>query len=156
MLVNNGNRMETDDRFEEPVYPISVAAKLLSISVHTLRMYERESLIIPFKKESKHRLYSKSDLERLGCIRRAINEHKISIAGIRTIYSLIPCWKIVNCSEGDRNNCSAYASHSKPCWSFNHKNNFCESRECRECTIYKDFNECKEIKESIKDLVSLT
>ncbi len=30
----------------EPIYPIGVASKLLGISVHTLRMYEKEGLII--------------------------------------------------------------------------------------------------------------
>ncbi len=35
---------------EEPIFPISTAAKLLNISLHTLRMYERERLIISFKK----------------------------------------------------------------------------------------------------------
>jgi MerR family transcriptional regulator/heat shock protein HspR len=36
----------------EPIFPISTAAKLLNISVHTLRMYEREGLFIPYKKDS--------------------------------------------------------------------------------------------------------
>jgi len=151
-----GDKMEIDERFEEPVYPISVAAKLLGISVHTLRMYERESLIVPFKKESNHRLYSQSDIERLNCVRRAINEYKISIAGIKTIYSLIPCWKLAGCSEKDRNSCKAFISHSNPCWSFNHKNNFCEGKECRDCTVYKDFNECGKIKDSIKNFIGTT
>lgn len=148
--------METDARFEEPIYPISIAAKLLNISVHTLRMYERESLIIPFKKVTNHRLYSKSDLERVRCIRSAINVHKISIAGIKTVYSLIPCWKIINCSSEDRNKCNAFSSHSKPCWSFNHKNNSCENRECRRCSVYRDFTECKEIKESLINFMDPT
>ncbi|HSP86564.1 MAG TPA: MerR family transcriptional regulator [Ignavibacteriaceae bacterium] len=148
--------MEIDDRFEEPVYPISVAARLLNISVHTLRMYEREDLIIPFKKETSHRLYSKADLERVTCIRRAINELKISIAGIKTISSLIPCWKILNCSEEDRKNCKAFDSHTNPCWSYKHKNNSCEEHECRLCTVYKDFSECKTIKESIKNFINPT
>jgi MerR family transcriptional regulator, heat shock protein HspR len=149
-------KMESSNRFEEPVYPISAAAKLLNISVHTLRMYEREGLIVPFKKETNHRLYSKADLERLSCIRRAINEHKISIAGIKTIYSLIPCWKILGCGEEERNSCEAFTSHTQPCWTFNHKNNKCADRVCRECTIYKDFNECKSIKESITNLICTT
>lgn len=87
-----------------PIYPISVAAQLLNISVHTLRMYEREGLIIPHKKKSNQRLYSKVDLERIQCIRKAINESKISINGIKTIYSLIPCWELVKCSEEDKKN----------------------------------------------------
>ena len=145
--------METDERFEEPVFPISVAAKLLNISVHTLRMYERQGLIIPYKKETNHRLYSNADIERLICIRRAINEYKISIAGIKTIYSLIPCWKIVNCSEEDRKNCKAFDSHTAPCWSYNHKNNMCENIECRGCKVYKNFSECRTIKESLKNFM---
>jgi MerR family transcriptional regulator, heat shock protein HspR len=109
----------------EPLFPISSAAKMLGISVHTLRMYERENLIIPYRKETGHRLYSFSDIERLKCIRESINERKISIEGIKSIYSLIPCWTIKNCSEEDRSNCSAFTNHSNPCWSFKHKNNTC-------------------------------
>ena len=71
--------------FEEPIYPIRTAAKLLNISVHTLRMYEKENLILPFKKSTNHRLYSKSDIERIECIRNAIKEDKISINGIKFI-----------------------------------------------------------------------
>src|SRR3989339_600291 len=89
---------------DEPIFPIRAAAQLLKISVHTLRMYEREGLIIPFKKESSHRLYSQTDLKRIECIRRAINEMKISINGIKTMYSLIPCWEIMGCSGENRIN----------------------------------------------------
>lgn len=135
-----------------PVFTISIAASLLGISIHTLRMYEREGLIISYKKDSGHRLYSQSDIERLECIRRAINESKISIAGIKTIYSLIPCWKIVNCSEDQRMNCPSFTSHSQPCWTFDHKRNVCSSRVCRECTVYKDFSDCTKIKNSINQI----
>lgn len=75
---------------DEPIYPIRTAAKLLNISVHTLRMYEKENLIIPFKKSTNHRLYSNSDIERIKCIRNAINEMTISIKGIKRIYSMTP------------------------------------------------------------------
>ena len=50
---------------EEPIYPIRIAAKLLNISVHTLRMYEKEDLILPYKKSSSHRLYSINDIDRI-------------------------------------------------------------------------------------------
>ncbi|MCX8056055.1 MAG: MerR family transcriptional regulator, partial [Ignavibacteria bacterium] len=82
---------------DKPKYKISEAAKILGISVHTLRMYEREGLILPFKKTTNQRLYSEKDIERLKCIRNSINEKKISIEGIKRIFSLIPCWAIVNC-----------------------------------------------------------
>lgn len=135
---------------DEPIFPISSAALLLKISVHTLRMYEREGLFIPYKKESNQRLYSKRDLERIECIRRAINEMKVSINGIKTMYSLIPCWDIVKCSETDRENCEAYKEHSKPCWTYKHKNNICEKLDCRECSVYQKFTKCDQIKDAIK------
>jgi len=55
----------------EPNYTISIAARF-GISVHTLRMYEKERFVIPFKKSSKHRLYSRADIEKIGCNRRGI------------------------------------------------------------------------------------
>lgn len=136
---------------EEPLFPISTAAKILNISVHTLRLYEREGLILPYRKETGHRLYSNADIERLRCIRESINNKKISIEGIKTIYSLIPCWSIKNCSEEERNSCQAFVSHSNPCWSFNHKDNLCSSG-CRECVVYKSFSDCKTIKDNIVKL----
>jgi len=137
---------------EEPVYSISTAARLLKISVHTLRMYEREGLIVPFKKESNQRLYSKSDIERIECIRSAINDRKISINGIKTMYSLIPCWNIVQCSKENRNKCKAFNEHSKPCWSYAHKGNECNDRNCRDCEVYTKYSQCSEIKELIKSI----
>ena len=145
--------MDNINNLELPLFPISVAARMLNISVHTLRMYEREGLIVPFKKESKHRLYSQADIQRLNCIRASINEKKISIQGIKTIYSLIPCWQILNCSTEDRKNCEALSSHSNPCWSFNHKNNICTKLDCRECSVYKNFTECNNLKEKLKQLI---
>ncbi|MCX8105688.1 MAG: MerR family transcriptional regulator [Ignavibacterium album] len=135
-----------------PIYPISVAAQLLNISVHTLRMYEREGLIIPHKKESNQRLYSQNDLERIECIRKAINESKISINGIKTIYSLIPCWEIVKCSNEDREKCSAYNQHDEPCWNSKHPNTICENKDCRDCEVYKNFIQCGKVKELIKSI----
>ena len=138
----------------EPVFPIRTAAKLLKISVHTLRMYEKEGLIIPFKKSTKQRLYSKSDLERIECIRNAIKKDKISIGGIKTIYSLIPCWQILGCNE-PHDNCKAYNEHSKPCWMLKHENNYCTDRNCGDCIVYKNFGNCGSIKERLKELTKV-
>ncbi len=134
-----------------PVFPMRTAAKLLGVSVHTLRMYEREGLFVPYKKESSQRLFSKTDIERIECIRNAINESKISINGIKMIYSLIPCWDVVKCSERDRKKCSAFNTHDKACWAENHKGTTCEKRSCRECEVYKNYSECSKVKELIKN-----
>ena len=120
-----------------PIYPIRTAAKLLGISVPTLRMYEKEGLIIPNKTEGNQRIYSEDDLERLRCIRRAINESKISINGIKTIYSLIPCWDVAQCSGEDRSKCNSFNNHEQPCWTFKHPGTMCEDSDCRKCEVYR-------------------
>ncbi len=138
--------------YDEPIFPISAAAKLLNISVHTLRMYEREGLFIPYKKDSNQRLFSKSDISRIECIRKAINEAKISINGIKMIYSMIPCWEILKCSEKDRKNCQSMNNSHEPCWMHDHSKNKCKTIDCRSCEVYSKYSECGQIKELIKTI----
>ena len=40
------------------LYTIGEAADLMGVSVPTIRMYEREGLIIPLRKASRHRLFA--------------------------------------------------------------------------------------------------
>lgn len=135
---------------DTPLFSISSAARILGISVHTLRMYEKEGLILSYKKESNQRLFSEHDIERIRCIRSAIKDKKFSIQAIKTIYSMIPCWDIVKCSEEDRNNCPAYNEDYMPCWTYKHTDNRCARLNCRACHVYTDYYKCEDIKESIK------
>jgi MerR family transcriptional regulator/heat shock protein HspR len=145
--------MPAAKRHDTPVYSIGSAARLLGISVHTMRMYERKGLIVPYKTETKQRRYSESDIDRLRCIRNAINVEKISIEGIRRVLSLIPCWAIVHCGEGDRQECPAYNGHTEPCWALKHKGAFCTGRDCRQCDVYNNYGDCKSIKEGLRSLL---
>ena len=54
-----------EDPFYEPVYTIGHAAQKLGVAVPTLRMYEQAGLILPFRTETKRRLYSRHDLAHL-------------------------------------------------------------------------------------------
>jgi len=137
----------------DPIYTISTAAKILDISVYTLRMYEREGLLLPFRKDSNQRLYSEMDIERVHCIKRTITEDRMTIEGMRRSLALLPCWAIINCSLDDRNRCKFYSGHTKPCWMINHKDNFCSGRNCRECVVYQSFGSCESIKNKLKELL---
>lgn len=146
--------MSSQSDQNEPQYTISRAAKLLEVSVHTLRMYEREGLFIPFKKKTNQRLYSKNDLERISNLRNVINDKKISINGIKTIYSLIPCWEIIKCATVDRSICNAYKSEAQVCWVNKKVESPCNTQDCRECSVYADFFACGKIKELLKVLIT--
>lgn len=140
---------------DAPVYSIGVIAELLNISVQLLRLYETEGLIIPFKKDSKHRLYSQNDFIRLQCIRDSITNKKFSISSIKTLYSMIPCWAIKKCSEAEQKVCPAYQNSMEPCWTIKHEDNICSNEDCRVCDVYKKHNRCEHIKESIKQQIKL-
>lgn len=137
----------------EPIYTISNAANILGISIHTLRMYEREGLILPFRKNSNQRLYSNKDLERVKCIKKTINDDKINIEGIRRVLALIPCWSIIDCTSKDKTNCEFYSTYTKPCWMLKHNDNICQDKDCRECEVYQGFGSCASIKEKLRNLL---
>jgi MerR family transcriptional regulator/heat shock protein HspR len=147
--------MPAPNQPDTPLFSIGSAARILGISVHTMRMYERRGLIVPYKTETKQRRYSETDIDRLRCIRGAINVEKISIEGIRRVLSLIPCWAIVHCGETDRQECPAYNGHSEPCWATKCRAAFCRDRDCRSCEVYTNFADCQSLKERFKSLLPL-
>ncbi len=131
----------------EPVYSIGTAADLVGLSVQTLRLYEAEGLVLPYKKSSQHRLYSESDIERIRCIRKMINEEKISIVGIKRLLALIPCWAIKNCPKEAKENCRAFTDHTQPCWLQKQTSNGCDNSACRLCPVYLKVSNCASLKQ---------
>jgi len=118
------------------LYTIGEAADLIGVSVPTIRMYEREGLIIPIRKDSRHRLFAESDLERIRSIRKTIGTEKVSIAGIRRLMSLVPCWKLNNCDPEEVARCGRMAAQDSPCWMVSGKDWKAKSDQCRSCGVY--------------------
>lgn len=131
------------------LYTIGEAADVLGISIPTIRMYEREGLLIPHRRHSRHRRFTESDIERIKCIRKMVNEEKVSLAGIRHLLSLIPCWTIKGCPTDVRDDCAAFRQHDFPCWMVSGKSWDCRSSECRECPIYTEVASCETLKRTI-------
>jgi len=75
-------------KYEEPVYLISVVAKVLSIHPQTLRQYEREGLVEPSRTDGKMRLYSEKDLDRIKVILRLTRDLGVNLAGVDVILQL--------------------------------------------------------------------
>ena len=73
----------------EPVYLISVAARLCDMHPQTLRMYERMGLIRPQRVNRKNRLYSEADIERLRQIQRLTRDLGVNLAGVEIILDLL-------------------------------------------------------------------
>lgn len=120
---------------KKAIYPISVAAKLLSVHPRTLRIYEQEGLIKPARQGNK-RYYSNDDLAWITCLRDLIHEKGISIPGIKMLLELTPCWEIKKCPPEIREQCSAYIEPAVPCWQLSNSGCAHKSRRCRECKVY--------------------
>ena len=122
----------------EPEYTIGIAARKLNVSVHALRLYEREGLIRPFRTETNRRLYSDVEIRKVGWIKRMIHEHGLNFEGIRRLIALVPCYKHVkSCNKEMRDNCGYIAAKDRPCWSYDTP---CaaeqEGNGCRDCPVY--------------------
>jgi MerR family transcriptional regulator, heat shock protein HspR len=148
IVVSTNAAMEPKDK-DTPLFTIATVARLLGVSVGTLRQYDRKGLILVHKTEGNQRLYSESDVERLRCIRTAITEHKISIEGIRHMHSMIPCWQLIQCPMEQRVACPAYYSPEAGCWTYKHQENACEGKDCRDCRVYQLSCDCNTIKQLV-------
>ncbi len=88
---------------DEPIYTISIAAKLVRpmvraanggneaakpIHAQTLRMYDRLGLVKP-RKVGKNRFYSDRDIERLQQIQHLTQDIKVNLSGVAYIISLL-------------------------------------------------------------------
>lgn len=74
--------------YDEPVYLISVVAKILSIHPQTLRQYEREGLVAPGRTDGKMRLYSQRDIDKIKTILRLTRDLGVNLAGVDIIMRL--------------------------------------------------------------------
>ena len=71
-----------------PVYVISVAAELVAVHPRTLRIYEGEGLICPFRTRTNIRLYSENDIRRVLWIRHLTQNLGVNLAGVRVLFEL--------------------------------------------------------------------
>ncbi len=136
---------------KEPIlYPIGLVAKMFGISVATLRLYESEGLILPQKSQGQHRSFTEEDIKRIACIRSMITEKGLNLAGVRMVFSALPCWNIKNCSQEERSSCPAYLDSHDPCWVAKSAESVCATEDCSKCPVYLELSECHTIKHILK------
>lgn len=75
-------------RYSEPLFVISVAARLVEMHPQTLRKYEREGLIAPSRTSGNLRLYSDRDIERLRQVKYLVEQRGLNLAGVQLALEL--------------------------------------------------------------------
>ncbi|ASI35032.1 MULTISPECIES: MerR family transcriptional regulator [Exiguobacterium] len=72
-------------RQSKPLFPIGVVQELTALSARQIRYYEEQGLIKPERTETKRRLYSFNDVDRLLSIKEYLDQG-LNIAGIKMIF----------------------------------------------------------------------
>ena len=70
------------------MYPISEIAKLLGVTPHTLRYYEKEKIIFPVRNKNGERVYDEKDLTWLKFVMK-LKQTQMPIAQIREYADLV-------------------------------------------------------------------
>ena len=74
---------------DEPVFAISVVARMVGLHAQTLRMYERMGLVEPARSAGNVRRYSQADVERLRQVVRMVEELGVNLAGAQVALGLL-------------------------------------------------------------------
>jgi hypothetical protein len=73
---------------DEPLYVISVAAKLVQLPAWTLRVLDEQGIVSPKRTDKNRRLYSDKDLMRLARVRALTEDEGVNMNGVRLILRL--------------------------------------------------------------------
>ncbi len=74
---------------EDALYIISIAARLADMHPQTLRKYDREGLVSPYRTEGSRRLYSEKDLDQLQVVRRLSEDLGLNLNGVGLVLELV-------------------------------------------------------------------
>ncbi len=77
--------MNEEHDHEDPVYVISIAARIVGMHAQTLRQYERVGLVAPKRTTGRIRMYSRADIARLRQVQRLMNDLGVNLAGVEVI-----------------------------------------------------------------------
>jgi MerR family transcriptional regulator/heat shock protein HspR len=69
-------------------YMISAVAEMYNVHPQTLRMYEREGLLVPSRSIGNTRLYTQDDLDRLEAILNLTRDLGVNLAGVDIVLNM--------------------------------------------------------------------
>jgi MerR family transcriptional regulator/heat shock protein HspR len=70
---------------DEPIYVISIAARMVGMHQQSLRYYERAGLVTPQRTDGGIRMYSNQDIQKIRQAQRLIDELGVNLAGVDII-----------------------------------------------------------------------
>lgn len=83
----NIERKGSGSTSDDPLFVISVAARLAKVHPQTLRIYERKGFIKPHRVKNRRR-YSEEDIEKCILIQELTQEKGVNLAGVKMILDM--------------------------------------------------------------------
>jgi hypothetical protein len=119
------------------MYLINDVSRKVNLSQKRIREYEKEGFINPDREpNTNNRLYSEFEVQQIQRINHLIHERGFTLACLRQLLLLAPCWNIFACSL--KMECDAHSHPHEACWRLREdaaKNLKCPG-PCIKCAIY--------------------
>lgn len=128
---------------EKGVYTIGTVAELMGVHPETLRVWEKNCLVMPAREKTQRR-YSNSDILRIKFIKCLLYEKGLNVAGAKQVVSMYSCWYRRTCNGGLKRDASDHINESKPCWKAEERYCFAPSDKAEMCSSCSVFNKCAE------------
>ena len=116
---------------------IGQVAQTVGLSIKRIREYEKEGLVKPVRgKTSNQRMYGAFEIGRIIQTKKLIHKRGLTLAGIKMLLNVAPCWIIFNCK--DVKSCPAYKKPHSRCFELKEKtgkNTVCAGN-CKICPVY--------------------
>ncbi len=117
------------------MYLINEVARRVNLSQKRIREYEREGFIRPLRDpKTNNRRYSEFEIAQIERISYLIHERGFTLACLRNLLVLAPCWNIFACPEPQR--CAAFQDPHRPCWQIRTRAETLCPGPCDRCAVF--------------------
>ncbi|MCF8034320.1 MAG: MerR family transcriptional regulator [Desulfarculaceae bacterium] len=117
------------------MYLINEVSRKVDLSQKRIREYEKEGFIRPEREaNTNNRLYSDFEVSQIQRINFLIHERGFTLACLRNLMVLAPCWNIFACV--DKTSCAAYEEPHKPCWRTRQRRETLCPGPCQRCAVF--------------------
>jgi hypothetical protein len=122
------------------MFLINDVSRKVNLSQKRIREYEKEGFIKPDRDpNTNNRLYSEFEIQQIKRINFLIHERGLTLACLRVLMVMAPCWNIFGCAKASE--CSVYHYPHEFCWKVRETEPVKCPGPCEKCAIYinRDF-----------------
>lgn len=123
-------------------YLINEVARRVNLSQKRIREYESEGFIRPQRDpKTNNRRYTEFEVAQIERINYLIHERGFTLACLRNLLVLAPCWNIFACPDPER--CAAYKHPHRACWRIRNQEETLCPGPCDRCAVFLNREKAK-------------